>query len=310
MKHCYSSFWIEILQYIFCLLRLKSTYLLLDGTSWERGEKKYHFITLCVVYKEVAIPIYWEDLNKKGTSNFKERKRLLKKASRYFDLENKILLADREYIGSEWFKFLNDSNIRFVIRLKKKIYKTFIDKAEGKRYTHITSKITNSRCAKKCLSKRFEMDGVTYTFVAVKNPKKQAKEPVIYLLSNMDKTAKKIANMYPIRWKIEHCFKLLKSSGFHLEELNLKGKSKCKLVMAIAVFSYVIAINEGLKDYDKVPIKTFKDKTQTKEKSVFRNGMDKIIKYIASTLTFCQYLIIQIQTATELKKSKYAILRT
>jgi len=52
----------------------------LDGTSWERGGKKYHFI------------IYWEDLNKKGTSNFKERKRLFKKAFRYFNFEGKIVL--------------------------------------------------------------------------------------------------------------------------------------------------------------------------------------------------------------------------
>lgn len=310
MNHCHSSFWIEILQYVFTLLRLKSTYLLLDGTSWERGEKKYHFITLCVVYKEVAIPIYWEDLNKKGTSNFKERKRLLKKASKYFNLESKILLADREYIGLEWFKFLDDSNINFVIRLKKKVYKSAIDQAEGRRYSGITSKIMSSTYAKKCVSKRFKMNGITYTFVAVKNPKNEPKDPVIYLLSNMDLPAKKIANMYPIRWKIEHCFKLLKSSGFHLEELNLKGKAKCKLLMAIAVFSYIIAINEGLKDYDKVPIKTYKDQTQAKEKSVFRNGMDKIIKYIAETITFYQYLTHQIQQALKLKKSKYAILKT
>lgn len=282
----------------------------MDGTSWERGGKKYHFITLCVVYKGVAIPIYWEDLNKKGTSNFKERKRLFKKAFRYFNFEGKIVLADREYIGLEWFKFLNDNNINFVIRLKKKVYKSHIDQAKGRRYSCITSKIMNSKYAKKCLSKRFKMDGIAYTFVAVKNPKNEPKDPVIYLLSNMDLPAKKIANMYPVRWKIEHCFKLLKSSGFHLQQLNLKGKPKCKLLMAITVFSYVIAINEGLKDYDKVPIKSFKDKPKAKEKSIFRYGMDKIIKYIQSTITFCQYLVNEIEEVLKLKKSKYAILRT
>ena len=50
--------------------------------------------------------------------------------------------------------------------------------------------------------------------------------------------------------------------------------------MAITVFSYVIAINEGLKDYDKVPIKVFKDKTETKEKSVFRACLNSLLPVI------------------------------
>ena len=83
--------------------------------------------------------------------------------------------------------------------------------------------------------------------VVVKNPKKNAKEPYLLLITNMDKPAVTIAGTYPIRWKIEHCFKHLKSNGFCLETINLKGSARQHLLMAVMVFSYVLLIIEGLK---------------------------------------------------------------
>ncbi len=47
----YGNLWIELLQFVFRLLGLKSDYLLLDGTSWEKGGRQFHFLTLCVVYQ-------------------------------------------------------------------------------------------------------------------------------------------------------------------------------------------------------------------------------------------------------------------
>lgn len=95
----FSSLWIELIGYGFNLLRLKSDYVLLDGTSWKSGSQWFHYITLCIVYKKVAIPIFWLDLKKHGNSNYRERKKLICKAFRFFDLSDKILIADREYIG-------------------------------------------------------------------------------------------------------------------------------------------------------------------------------------------------------------------
>ena len=34
-------------------------YLILDGTQWKRGEKCVHLLTLFIVYRGIAIPIYW-----------------------------------------------------------------------------------------------------------------------------------------------------------------------------------------------------------------------------------------------------------
>ena len=48
-----------ILKWVYQILSVKAKYLILDGTTWEIGGKYVHLLTLCVVYKETAIPIYW-----------------------------------------------------------------------------------------------------------------------------------------------------------------------------------------------------------------------------------------------------------
>ena len=90
-QYGFSRLWLTILRFCVRFLRLKSQALVLDSTSWQHGKKQYHFLVLSVVYQGVAIPIYWEDLNKKGISNQQERKRLLRKALKQFDLRQMTL---------------------------------------------------------------------------------------------------------------------------------------------------------------------------------------------------------------------------
>ena len=55
----------------------KSYYLTLDRTNWKWGEKNLNILTLGIVYKGTAIPVYWLVLNKQGNSNQRERIALL-----------------------------------------------------------------------------------------------------------------------------------------------------------------------------------------------------------------------------------------
>ena len=230
-----------------CLLdsRFGIKYLALDGTSWEYGEKKIHLLTLSVVYSGISIPIWWEELDKKGTSNFKERKRVFREACKYLNLEGLILLADREYIGRDWFKYLKNKKIGFVIRLKKSIYKEEVDalgmggsdsdSIRKARYIKLERMAKFHRYSKYGVSKRIRISGYEFTFVVFKNPKPTAKEKLLYFISSI-KDKKEITRAYPIRWTIETCFKHLKSNGFRLEELGMKNSEKIKLMMGIVVF--------------------------------------------------------------------------
>jgi len=305
-NHSLTNLWIELLNFVFELLRLKSEYLIIDGTSWKRGERWFHYMTLCIVYKGVAIPIYWEDLAKHGLSNFEERKKLMNRAIKYFDLKGKSLLGDREYIGKEWFKYLIDNEINFVIRLKKNIYIQEIDACLGRSHQQMTNKVLRSKLANKSVGKMVTIDGMTLYFVAVKNPKNDPKDPVIYLLSSLiEKPAKLIASIYCLRTKIEHCFKHLKSNGFKLEQMNLRTKTRCRLLMAITVFTYVLSVQEGLKDYHQVPEKNYDTDQKQKQVSIFRFGLDKMNRYARNMEKFCNYILSQIQLANSKYKSQF-----
>lgn len=81
-------------------------YLILDATEWKRGNKIYHLLTLCIVYFEVAIPIYWQQLDKNGGhSSQEDRKELLLQTCNSYQLAGKILFADREFTGQKWLLF-------------------------------------------------------------------------------------------------------------------------------------------------------------------------------------------------------------
>ena len=292
-NHAFSRLWLDLLRFVFQLLRLKCDYLTLDGTSWKKGDKWHHYLVLCIVYQGVAIPIYWVDLQKHGISNIGERKRFMKRVFRSFNLKDKILIADREYIGIDWFKYLIDNDLKFVIRLKKNVYHSSINKAKGKTVTELVQKVKRSKIPHKSVQKSFELDGMNLTFTIIKNPDKNAKEALIFLISNRTDSAIKIAFIYRIRWKIEHCFKQLKSNGFCLEAMNIKGKAKQNLMLAIVIFTYVLSVLEGLKNYKKIALKKYANGTVSKAVSVFRNGLDKIVIITSLISKFIKYILKQ-----------------
>lgn len=289
-KHARTNLWLELLQFVFQVLRLKIEYLIIDGTKWKRGEKWYHYQVLSIVYKGVAIPIYWENINKNGVSSYEERKKIFDKALKYFHLEGKTLLADREYIGSDWFKYLIERGIDFTIRTRKNTYVDAINQAAGRTYQQMIDKVLRSKLADKAVGKIIELEGQKLYFVVIKNPKNDPKDPVIFLLStHLDKCAKVIGLSYCLRYKIEHCFKHLKSNGFCLEQLNLRTMTRCRLLIAITIFAYVLSINEGLKDYKKVRMNASKNKEE-KRVSIFRNGIDKVVAFCLGMEQFYLYL--------------------
>ncbi len=296
-NYSFSSLWLDLLKYVFILLRLESKHILLDGTSWKHGSKWHHYMTLCIVYRGVAIPFFWLDLNKHGLSNLKERKKLFLKAKRHFNLRGKTLLADREYIGKEWFKFLKLNDIEFIIRSKSKAYADAINAAEGKTYEQLIKKVLRSKIPNKAVRKKFVLNGVPLYFIVVKNPNGDAKEPVIFLITSINAPAPNIAAQYSIRWKIEHCFKHLKSNGFSLESINLKGSARQKLLMAVMIFAYTLSVMEGLKNYDKVSIKKYADGRISKAESVFRVGINQLAQYFSSLTRFCEFITSEIHHA-------------
>jgi hypothetical protein len=299
----HSRLWLDLLLLGFRLLRLDSRYLILDGTSWKRNGTIRHFLTLSVEYGSVAIPIYWVDLAKLGISSEKERRALFKRVLRHFDLRGKVLLADREYIGIEWFKFLNDREIDFTVRLRAKNYREAIDASPGKSYLQLIGKAMRSKLPYKALGKAVWIDGRQYMFVAAKYRDQSGIPCTLLLLSSLQDSPAAIAGAYLRRWKIESCFRHLKSNGFNLEQVNLRGEARSKLLMAAMVFAYVLSIHEGLKTYKKVRDVSRSDGTIHKAESLFRHGFDNLVAKVCSLEKILRYVVTEVCWAMKAYRS-------
>jgi len=94
-------------------------HLSMDRTNWQWGKKDINILMLSIIYKGIAIPLFWSLLNKQGNSNTEERIEIMERFIAQFG-ENKIagLLADREFVGNAWFDWLLKKQIPFCIRIK------------------------------------------------------------------------------------------------------------------------------------------------------------------------------------------------
>ena len=95
-------------------------YLTLDRTHWPFGQAELNLLVLGIAHHGIALPIFWTVLDKAGNSNTAERMALLQRFLTVFGVEKiAALLADREFVGEDWFTWLQQQRIPFHQRLKR-----------------------------------------------------------------------------------------------------------------------------------------------------------------------------------------------
>ena len=298
-----SDLWLDLLKVGLQLLRFKTKYLVLDGSSWQRGQSWRHYLTLCVVYRGVAVPILWHDLAKKGSSSTEERIHLFDLALEHFQLAGKVLLADREYIGVDWFNYLIDKQIDFVIRSRDYSYFSRIDAAgSGLSIEEMIANVLRSKKKNKALKKAFRLrtEGPQLWVVVAKNPHPEGKEDFMILVTSLDQKVYATVADYLKRWKIEHCFRQLKTNGFDLETINLGSSTRRRLLMALTVLAYILSVTEALPDYHRrVAYKSHGSQPRSyRAVSVFRYGMDRFATRLRTIHPGLRYLTRSLHQAS------------
>ena len=129
-----------------------------------------------------------------------------------------------------------------------------------------------------------------------KNFKYDPKEPYIFFLSDLE-NAKDILRYYTQRWKIECCFRHLKTNGFNLEDMNLKKDNKIMLMVAVVIVTYALAIKEGVLKYlqKQIRMKRYKNGKVYLEMSIFRKGLEVLQGVLNGLHRFIRYLLYQIK---------------
>ena len=116
-----------IRQLLLSIVKLEDKYLIMDRSNWKIGTKNVNLLTIGGLLKNTFVPLHWLQLDKRGNSNFQERKKLMDNLIGLLQwagksVEGMILLADREFIGVLWLEYLCSLPISFVIRLRENLY--------------------------------------------------------------------------------------------------------------------------------------------------------------------------------------------
>ena len=73
---------------LYRLFGLSKVTLTIDRTNWKWGKSNINLFMLGVVYKSIAIPLYWDMLDKRGNTNHLERAELIERFIKQFVKDN------------------------------------------------------------------------------------------------------------------------------------------------------------------------------------------------------------------------------
>ncbi len=245
------------------LLPIKTDFAVsIDRTNWKLGKFNINILTAGIIYEGVAFPMCWHLLKKRGNSNSDERINLMKQVlTRIPKSHIRVVLADREFIGREWFAWLDTQNIPFVIRIKENALVSRADREIP-------------------IKKLFENLHI-HQQVSLQRPRRVYDLPVYmsalrlkdqYLILASNQQRQVALEVYKKRWGIEVLFANLKSRGFNLEETHLIHQDRIEKLIALLAIACTWAhiIGEWIALTKPLKVKNH----GRMEKSLFRYGLD------------------------------------
>ena len=243
-------------------LKNKKLSLALDRTNWKFGKLDINILMLTVAYRGIALPLMWSCLKKRGNSNTLERIDLIKRILLLIGPENiACLLGDREFIGAEWIKWLNEQNIPFLFPIRNNSLlegvlpvKTFFKRLP------LHKKIKN---AKTILWGRPVYLSTRWSY---------KKDELVTIISN--RKFQSPFELYRKRWEIETLFGCLKKRGFCFEDTHLIHIARIETLICVLTIAFCWSHLVGEAKEEKVPIET--KSHGRKAKSIFRYGFDEL----------------------------------
>lgn len=250
----------------------KSYSLCLDRTNWKFGKLDINILTLAYAHEGVAVPLLWCLLPKTGNSATPERIALMERLLKHLPVEQlAVLLADREFIGSDWFAYLERKRIPFVIRVRKD--------ASGDGWFHLFGFFQPLPVGEhKILKQRYAIFG---SELGVAGARLEGGE---YLIVVTNRNPKQALVSYAKRWQIECLFKALKSSGFDFQATHLHHLERLNTLLVVVTLAFLWALKVGeFVHHQRKPIRV--KSHGRRQKSLFRTGLDHLRHLLTNSKT-------------------------
>ena len=258
------------------LLRLKGPWILcLDRTNWKVGRRDVNILMLAIATRRLRIPLMWTNLDRPGTSNQAERIALMRRYLALFGSGSIAwLLADREFVGARWMRFLLRNNILFAIRLKENYNIQFED---GRR-EQLKYLLRKPHGLKRLQSQPLRLDTMdeSHGFPLKLAAKRLGDGTFLIIASNGP--AKPALRAYRKRWQIECLFGDSKTRGFNIEDTRITQPDKLNTLLVIITLAMAWAYACATAIKGKASVKTRAH--GYRYKSWFRVGFDQLRKWI------------------------------
>jgi hypothetical protein len=211
-------------------------YLCMDRTNWKVGKSDVNILMLAVVTERYRVPLMWTFLDHSGNSTTKQRIALMQRYLALFAASSvRMFLADREFIGQEWFKFLQDHGIPFAIRMKEEQ----LIVVEGSEYSlrSYLSRCKGERGFTATLPAKAGQPALELHFGA----KRIKGGELLIVACSTQLPGARILRYYRWRWFIECMFADGKTKGLNLEDTRLRLAARLSLLVAISAIAIAMA---------------------------------------------------------------------
>ena len=217
----------ELAYLLIRLMKLKAPFVIvIDRTEWKFGGHWHNILTLSLASEDVAVPILWRFLERKGCSFDAEREEIMRDFLKMFPATDiRYVCADREFASTRWLEFLTREKISYRLRIKANHALT--DK-HGKAMK-ARKLLQTARVGEAVICRRWRKLWGRYRVCVT--GRKRADGELLILISN--EPSPEMIEEYRRRWQIETLFGCLKSRGFDLEETHLRESERLEKLLGL-----------------------------------------------------------------------------
>ena len=280
--------------------RSQVLYLAIDRTNWEC----INLLMISLIWDKRAIPIYFEWLPKKGSTNYEEQIAFCNKVLHLFKNYKTVVLGDREFCSVRLASWLGQKGIYFCLRLKKNEYIELEDgnwlQLNGLGLSPGTSLyLEGVKVTKQKGLERFNL--------AAKWKKRYqgwAPDEGWFIMTNLESLETAI-RAYRKRFDIEEMFRDFKSGGYNLEGTKVTD-FRLRAIILLIMIAYTTATFQG-KKIKKMGLQKYVGRVKEFGRTVRRHSSFYIGLYGQTWVNFieqCVEAVAELMGLTR-NKSKY-----